>query len=341
MSIPVIDPFGVADDPTMPFLARALDPHEAQRQFEGRLPRLSRGKGGVQIRAIRVTRYKPGRRCLIEYDVEVGEPNAPLQTVVGKARAKGLDTSSYEVAKALWNSGFASDSEDAVSVPQPIGVIPEFQMWFQHKVPGVAATRLLGDAGGVALARRIAEAIHKLHQARIPAHRRHTMADEVRILHERLSLVAQMQPQWAQRLDHLLVSCDRLRASVPDPSPCGIHRDFYPDHVIVDGPRLYLLDFDLYCEGDPGLDVGNFVGHLLEQSLRMFGDRTVLSDRAEALEERFVELSGDGTRAAVRAYTTLTLVRHIYLSTQFSERSPFTEKVLELSEDLLAAEPHS
>ena len=100
MSIPVIDPFGVADDPTMPFLARALDPHEAQRQFEGRLPRLSRGKGGVQIRAIRVTRYKPGRRCLIEYDVEVGQPNAPLQTVVGKARAKGLDTSSYEVAKA-------------------------------------------------------------------------------------------------------------------------------------------------------------------------------------------------------------------------------------------------
>ena len=213
MSISVIDPFGVADDPTMPFLARALDPHEAQRQFECRL-------GGVQIRAIRVTRYKPGRRCLIEYDVEVGEPNAPLQTVVGKARAKGLDTSSYEVAKALWNSGFASDSEDAVSVPQPIGVIPEFQMWFQHKVPGVTATRLLADAGGVALARRIAEAIHKLHQVRIPAHRRHTMADEVRILHERLSLVAQMQPQWAQRLDHLLVSCDRLRASVPPLSRC-------------------------------------------------------------------------------------------------------------------------
>src|SRR5436309_3332095 len=159
-------------------------------------------------------------------------------------------------------------------------------------------------------------------------------------LPDRLSLVAQMQPQWAQRLDHLLVSCDRLRASVPDPSPCGIHLDFYPDHVIVDGPRLYLLDFDLYCEGDPALDIGNFLGHLLEQSLRMFGDRNVLSDRAEALEERFVELSGDGTRAAVRAYTTLTLVRHIYLSTQFSERSPFTEKVLELAEELLG-EPRS
>src|SRR5207247_2408874 len=99
-------------------------------------------------------------------------------------------------------------------------------MWFQHKVPGVVATRLLADARGVVLARRIAEAIHKLHQAGIPTHRRHTMADELRILRERLSLVAQMQPQWAERLEHLLDACDRLGASTPDPRPCGIHRDF-------------------------------------------------------------------------------------------------------------------
>ena len=335
MSVPVIDPFGIADDLKMPFLARALDPHEAQRQFECHLPRLVREKDRVQLRAIRVTRYKPGRSCLIEYDLEVDESGASQQTVVGKANAKWLHASSYDLAKALWNCGFASDSEDAVSVPEPIGVIPEFQMWFQRKVPGVVATRLLADADEVVLARRIAEAIHKLHQAGIPAHRRHTMADELRILHERLSLVARMQPQWAKRLEHLLGACDRLATSTPEPSRCGIHRDFYPDHVIVDGSRLYLLDFDLYCEGDPALDIGNFLGHLLEQSLRMFGDRNVLSDRAEVLEERFVELSGDGNRAAVRAYTTLTLVRHIYLSTQFSERSPFTEKVLELSEELL------
>ena len=335
MSVPVIDPFGVAADPRMPFLVRALDPTEAERQFKRLLPRLAGGKGRVQVRAIRVTRYKPGRRCLFEYDLGVDrdQPQAPqVMTVVGKAKAKGLDRSSYDLAKALWDHGFAADSNDCVSVPEPIGVIPEFQMWFQHKVPGVVATRVLADAGGIGLARRIAEAIHKLHRTGIPSCRRHTMADELRILHQRLPDVAQMKPEWVERVQRVLEGCDRLGATTPPPTPCGIHRDFYADHVVVDGPRLCLLDFDLYCEGDPALDIGNFLGHLVEQSLRMSGGPHALEDREQAMEQRFVELAGETTRPAVRAYTTLTLVRHIYLSTQFPERRPFTERLLELCE---------
>ena len=34
-----------------------------------------------------------------------------------------------------------------------------------------------------------------------------------------------------------------------------IHRDFYPDQVLVDGARVYLLDLDLYSLGEPPLDV--------------------------------------------------------------------------------------
>jgi len=62
-----------------------------------------------------------------------------------------------------------------------------------------------------------------------------------------------------------------------------------------------LLDFDLYCLGDPGLDIANFVGHVIEQSVRSFGNPTALADREKALEDRFVELSGEATRPAVRA----------------------------------------
>jgi hypothetical protein len=38
-----------------------------------------------------------------------------------------------------------------------------------------------------------------------------------------------------------------------------------------------------------------------------------------------VRLAGEATRAAVRAYTRLTLARHLYLSTQFPQRRPFAE----------------
>jgi len=334
LSIAVIDPFGITADPNMPFLARALDPLEVTRQFECRLARLTRERRRLSLRAIRVTRYKPRRRCVIEYDLEAALPDARLQTVVGKANAKGLGASSYDVTKHLWNSGFASDSEDEVSVPEPLGVIPDFQMWFQQKVPGVTATQLLGDAAEGVLTRRIAQAIRKVHQAGVPTVRRHTMADELRILHERLPLVARMEPRWTERVERLLDACDRLGASIAEPpNPCGIHRDFYPDHVIVDRSRLYLLDFDLYCEGDPALDIGNFSGHLTEGSLRTRGDPNMLRDHAEVLEEHFLNLCGDGSRAAIRAYATLTLVRHVFLSTLFPERRPFTAQLLELCEE--------
>jgi aminoglycoside phosphotransferase (APT) family kinase protein len=105
--------------------------------------------------------------------------------------------------------------------------------------------------------------------------------------------------------------------------------------VIVDGARLYLIDFDLYCRGDRALDAGNFLGHVIEQSLRDRGDAAALGAIERAFEERFIELSGQPCLAAVRAYTTLTLVRHVYLSTQFPERQTFTQSLLELSEQRL------
>ena len=123
---------------------------------------------------------------------------------------------------------------------------------------------------------------------------------------------------------------------MPAPKTCGIHRDFYPAQVIVDGGRLWLIDFDLYCQGDPGLDAGNFIGHVAEESLRTCGDAGALRDQEQAMDARFVELSGEPVRASMRAYTTLTLARHIYLSTQFPERMAWTERMVELCEERLA-----
>jgi len=84
--------------------------------------------------------------------------------------------------------------------------------------------------------------------------------------------------------------------------------------------------------GDPSLDIGNFVGHLQELSLRKFGNPNEFSKQENALIERFIELSGEFRRTSVEIYTTLTLVRHISISQQFSERRQFTEEILSLCE---------
>ena len=336
--VKVSDSFGVAGDPALPLAASALDPATVREEFKHGLPRLCGEGGRVSVRGIEVLRHKPGKRCVIEYNLRVkpSDGGRTKATLIGKMRARRFGNEGYRLLDALWNAGFQSDSPDGVSVPEPIGVITPLQLWLQRKVPGETATEALGRPDGAALARRIAAAIHKLHCAGVPTDRSHSMADELRILHECLPVAARARPELAGRIDDILAASVRLGARVPEPHCCGIHRDFYPAQVIVESARLHLIDFDLYCQGDPALDVGNFIGHMTEESLRGRGDARAGQREEEALEEAFVELSGEATRAAVRAYTTLTLVRHIYLSTQFPERAPFTGKFVELCEERLA-----
>jgi hypothetical protein len=336
MSIPVHDPFNAIQDEQLPSLRIALDPEIARHEFKRRLSRLS-GDGKLRLRAVRVTRHKPGRRCVVEYDLEVERPDIPNQivTLIGKTRARRSGNEGFRMQESLWNAGFEEATADGVSVPEPIGVISALQMWFQRKVPGTPAEALLRGPAGPAVARRVAEAIHKVHRAKIPAAKQHTMEDELWILRDCLSQVAALRPDWMLRLQRVLRGCERLAANTPWLVPCGIHRDFYSSQIIVDGTRLWLLDFDLYCAGDPGLDVGNFIAHITEQSLREFGDSHALAEVESALEERFLELGGSATRYAVHTYTVLTLARHIFLSTKFPERKHLTGALLSLCEERL------
>lgn len=330
----VSDPFNSANDPQMPFLTEAIDPFQVQKRLT---KALSYKFPSIKLHAIRVIRHKLGRRCAIAYDLTLETNNSSQSLVlIGKARAKGLDRHSCQLQRSLWQAGFAEDSADGISVPEPIGIVPEWQMWLQKKVPGTIATDLLAGSNGIALASKIAEAAHKLHKTGIFPRRSHTMADELKILHDRLPKVARQYPQWEKRLELLLEKCDRLGADTPEFLPCSIHRDFYGDQIIVNGDRLYLIDFDLYCQGNPALDIGNFIAHITESSLRILGNPDALADREAAMIERFARFHGEAMRSAIESYATLTLVRHIYISTQISDRSPFTEAILELCERRLA-----
>jgi Phosphotransferase enzyme family len=337
MPVKVMDPFGVAADPALATLPLALDSDIVENEFKRGLPLLAGPKGFVRVKRVRVLRYKPGKRCLVEYDVRVERPGEKRRKrkLIGKIRARRFGTSDFRLMQQIWRSGFNSHSEDGIAVPEPVGVIPKFRMWLQLWVKGQPVSELLAEPGSVPLARRVAEAAYKLHHCGVATQKTHTMSDEVQILEHCLQAVATIAPGWRRRLKRLLGECQRLAEATPEPQYCGIHRDFYPDQVLYDGRWLHLLDFDLYCRGDPGLDIGNFLGHITEHSLRMYSDPAALSSVERALEERFVELSGERVRPSVRAYAVLTLVRHIYLSTRFPDRRPWTERLLYLCEQRL------
>ncbi|WP_296807417.1 phosphotransferase [Thiocapsa sp.] len=335
-----VDASVASADTRMPMLPLALSPTRMQRRIRA-CPALSRRidahAPGLGIKAVRMRRHKRGIRCLIEYrlapSVPTGDPTALV--LLGKIRAKGPDRYSHAVQTRLWHRGFGPDAEDGIAVPETFGVLPDLAMWLQRKVSGQPLTEHLTTPDAPALAPRIAAAIHKLHGADPMLERRHSMREELRVLHRALGEVATQNRTWAGRIDRLLTACERLGDSLAAATPCPSHRDCYADNLILDGTRLYLIDLDLFCLADPGLDMGNFIGHVTELSLRTYRDPTALADLELALEDAFVRLAGESCRAALRTYATLTLVRHIAISRRIPERRPWTPALLELCEERL------
>ncbi len=323
----------VLADPDLPGLASALDPGSIETDLRRAIRPLVSTDARIVSIGSRVLAYKPGRRCVIEY--RIGVRRAAIDSsigVIGKIRARKSGERAFALLRSVWNAGFTADGADGISVPEPVGVMPTVSMWLQRRVAGPTMTALLGRAEAVTLAGRIAEAAHKLHLARVPAAHRHTIADEVRILDRCLADVAAEMPGAAARLARLGDACHRAAAMLPEPAWCGSHRDFYGDQVLVGrARRLFLIDFDLYCEADPGLDIGNFLGHVTEYAVRNFGDASALEPVERALLARFAGLAGSEAEFASRVYAALTVARHVYLSRRIADRRRTTHTLLDLA----------
>jgi hypothetical protein len=320
----------------MPFLERALNRAEVEVEFAALT---DRNGMRITVENIELIRHKLGRRAVIQYAVRMDDTTTgqaiQKRILIGKVRAKGLDRKSFRVTSELC-SEFKRTEPKGVRVPQPWQMVPSFNMWLQEKVSGEPlADVLLGDNLD-ALASRIAQAAYKVHRSTVVPTRTHTIDNELDILRERLAAVALAQPEWNLRITKLTEQCHALALALPPVPPLPIHRDFHPGQILVDGPRLWLLDFDLFSLGDPAVDIGNFLAHLTELSLRHFGNERHLAAVEREIEEAYVALAGEEIRQRIHTYALLTLARHVYISTQFAERRAFTEPLLCLCEQRLA-----
>ncbi len=383
-NLAILDPLNAQSDPALFTLKAAVNPEEVLQQFqqlyhnaeaEGSLPfrslpheLASDCEAQPQIlKRIWICRHKPGRRCLVEY--RWIDPDAPgwSYDVLGKIRAKGLDRRSYEIQRALWFSGFDDQSLDEISVPEPLGLFADFNQWVQRRIPGTEVTEILPGPSGMLLARQMAKALHKLHQTPLdgqhlspqrghrtslpslwPQLQQHDLGVEFRVLHQQLRRLAQRHPEWEPRILALWEQCHRLGYRLDwdlSPGPSGlIHRDFSADQVLRMGQRLYFLDLDLACLGDPAVDVGNFLGYLIEQGVRTLGYALALKPVGDRFLKSFLDLQTPqmtpaqltALRQRIAIYTSLTLVRHLALGDRLPSRQLFTADLLRLCEQRLA-----
>jgi len=325
-------------DPRIPTLAAALDPTAAARAIEDTAVPWAH----VEVLGAELIRHKPGRRALIDYRLALHPSptgsEEPIR-VLGKLRRRRIDYYSYQLAGALQRNGFGRDGPGDVRAPEPFGLVLDLQMWLQRFEAGRVVEPMLLEADAPGLARRIADALHRVHTSPLPRIRRQTLRDELDILNQQLTGAAEASPELALEIDAAHQAARTLAGRIAPGAITGIHRDFHPHQILARADTLVLLDFDLFSEGDPLIDAGNFSAHIQELALRSAGALDSLAEVQSAFEERFLSLTSDARPQDLARHRALALLRHVAISQRIEDRASYTAPILAAAREQIEALP--
>ncbi|MEW5989593.1 MAG: phosphotransferase, partial [Chloroflexota bacterium] len=292
-----------------PLLARHLRP-AWKKEFEP----------APAVTNITVLKYKPGRRCVLAYQLpgrsRNGQP-AASRPVIGKVFRDERGERLLALQEFLWRDGFGPQAADKIYVPRPLAYVPEMRMLVQEQAAGATLNQLVEDPGLPKLVRRSAEGLAKLHNTPAPAPAGFPL-DAYTLASERVNLdrftadLATMRPADAAAVARLRDALQAWATQLPDPPALTpVHRDFYYSQVLFDEARLTLIDFDLLALGDPALDVANFTAHLYFLGLDRLGHLDALAKEAElfqAVYGRYRPLDATFTQR-LHFYQTATFFR--------------------------------
>ena len=124
-------------------VSAALNPLAAEPYLKKCLTQYYGKNIWAELRSIRVVGDTP-EGYAVEYDmwVRTSATTAEDITLVGRSKGQRLETLHFLLLKSLWKAGFDDQSADRVCVPEPVGIIPELQMWFHRKHAGVPCLRV-------------------------------------------------------------------------------------------------------------------------------------------------------------------------------------------------------
>ncbi len=122
--------------------------------------------------------------------------------------------------------------------------------------------------------------LRQLHGSRPSEKGVRTARDELNQLGHWVPVVATLFPELAEETGACLAA---LESHIPDPLPqlSTIHRDFYDKQVMVHESQVVLLDFDTLTQGDPNLDLGNFLAHVRLRGQQYPAQRETLATAGE------------------------------------------------------------
>ena len=105
----------------------------------------------------------------------------------------------------------------------------------------------------------------------------------------------------------------------------------------MDGDRVWILDLDLVAQGDPAIDIGNFLAHIKEYALRRYGSVSALKSIEQAFLKGYACEGCAVDQKRISLLESLSLARHVHISTLFADRRHTTDALLTYCEEQVAS----
>lgn len=322
-----------AKEERTPGLLIACDPVAMRSQLVAALG-ADAAQAGITARLLR---EKPGRRALIRYDIATDPPRA----VLAKLRVKGPDLRTPALHTALRAAGLDGQAPHYIGVPASLGTTTSPAAWLQPVIDGPTLTDCLLAGSATDAAARAGQALACLHGSEVICDRSWSMADEIGVLDRSLDLARPALPDHQDALEQIACAARRAMDTLPNFDPVNLHRDFYPDQILLSNGSIWLIDLDLFASGNRYIDLGNFLAHLTELGLRLHNRPGFFRPEAEAFLSGY---SSDGfviSEPQLRILHWVSLARHINISRRFADRQHTTLPLVQLVENNFAQDEPS
>lgn len=328
----------VPEDPSLPGLS--LLPHP--QKFSEVLAPLLKGRFGknVSVEQTRhsVRRHVPGKRCIVKLEVLIrSAPGAPVEQhrLLAKYYSGDHGATVFENCKELWRRGFSIGD---FRIADPIAYHAHWQAlllsWESGRtlrdflIAGEDANRAIEGAATWLL---------KLHACRYRGGRIYGYQRHFHTLGVWERNLVGGHRDLAGEFGNIRKLIKKELAKCKKGPRVATHRDFSPEHLVVEEDRFVGLDFDEFCQYDPLFDVAHFIAHLRFLALTSFGAFDHFDSQAARFEEVYASGSTVFSKPRMQLLLAIAFLKLAYLETvvhRMKDGKEIVSKLLEAANQI-------
>lgn len=315
-----------------PVLASFLNADE----FEKQIDQLSSSEwdwGPVREIQTRVLKCHQGKRCTFE--IAMSTEGGPHE-LIGKVFAEDR-SDVHGIMARIRQAGFGSDSKFAI--PGPVTYLQSLRLLLEEKACGLSAREVfLGpeSKNQKKAAVRCALWLAKFHATAPkigPVSSVAKLMSKSRSQARKLSRAAE---HFTEKAGRLLARLEALASKLGVVEICAAHGEYNPSHVLLQGDRTVVIDWDGCQVRDPARDVATFMIVTKWLALDRKGAIGALDSLADVFLETYIAERGQGILERLAFHRGALCLKHAKFCAAYQfER--WQEKTMALLEEGLSA----